>query len=412
MTISHRPALVLGVCAGVLVGALAGCQSPAPGSTAAAGPSAAQSTPAGASRFDAAFGPKIEPLMKELTVPGVVVAVKTPNDSWAQAYGSRSLDDPADRMTVDDHFRIGSNTKTMTGTCVLQLVSEGRIALADPVTTHLPQFDNPKLNGVTVQQLLEMSSGLASYTEVKSWNEASDADLERVWKPEELVDIGLSADVRFPPGQGFNYSNTNTVLLGLMVERYDGVPLEESFKRRIFDRLRLTQTLLPPIASNAIPDPHPQGYMYGTNVSTMDTTALSPAEQEQVAQGTLKPGNYTGYNPSWAWAAGGGISTATDLVPYVEALVGGGLLTPEMQQQRLDSVKPVGNAGAGYGLALAQFGPMLGHDGSLPGFTSFMGHDPKTKTTLIVLANLQSAPDGRMVANEIARPLIAELIKS
>ena len=98
------------------------------------------------------------------------------------------------------------------------------------------------------------------------------------------------------------------------------------------------------------------------------------------------------------------------MTTYVEALIGGGLLSPGLQQRRLDSVKPVGTAGAGYGLALASFGPMLGHDGSLPGFTSFMAHDPKTSTTLIVLATLQSAPDGRMVANEIARPVIGVLI--
>jgi D-alanyl-D-alanine carboxypeptidase len=103
-------------------------------------------------------------------------------------------------------------------------------------------------------------------------------------------------------------------------------------------------------------------------------------------------------------AAGAGISTAADLT------IGDGLLSPELQQRRLDSVVPVANAGAGYGLALASFGLMVGHDGSLPGFTSFMAHDPKTNTTLIVLTTLQSSPDGKMVANEIARPLIGAII--
>ena len=144
----------------------------------------------------------------------------------------------------------------------------------------------------------------------------------------------------------------------------------------------------------------------------MTTAALSKADQQRARSGDLQPGYYTDTNPSWGWAAGAGISTAADLTTYVEALIGGGLLSPELQQRRLDSIVPVGNAGAGYGLALASFGPMLGHDGSLPGFTSFMAHDPKTSTTLIVLTTLQSSPDGKMVANEIARPLIGAIITS
>lgn len=354
--------------------------------------------------------PMVESAMSELMVPGVVVLVRTPEETWQQAFGKRSLAADAEDITVGDHFRIGSNTKTMTGTCLLQLVDERKIALDDEVRDHLPQLTSAKLRGVTIAQLLEMRSGLRSYTELKSFNATMDAEPEKAWHPEELVKIGLAEPVDFPPGKDWHYSNTNTVLAGLVVERHDAKPLEESFRGRILDKLELANTSLPPITSAAIPDPHPRGYMYGTNVSTLTSTALSKVDQQRARSGQLKPGDYTDANPSWGWAAGAGISTAADLTTYVEALVGGGLLSAELQQQRLDSVQPVGNAGAGYGLALARFGPMLGHDGSLPGFTSFMGHDPNSKTTVIVLTTLQSAPDGRMVANEIARPIITAVI--
>lgn len=356
--------------------------------------------------------PIVESAMSDLMVPGVVVLVRTPEQTWQQAFGKRSLAADAENITTGDHFRIGSNTKTMTGTCLLQLVDERKVALDDEVREHLPQFTNAKLRGVTIAQLLDMRSGLRSYTELKSFNAVMDAEPNRAWHPEELVKIGLAEPVDFAPGGGWHYSNTNTVLAGLVVERHDAKPLEESFRSRIFDKLELRDTSLPPITSAEIPDPHPRGYMYGTNVSTLTSTALSEADQQRARSGDLKPGDYTDANPSWGWAAGAGISTATDLATYVGALIGGGLLSADLQQQRLDSVKPVGNAGAGYGLALASFGPMLGHDGSLPGFTSFMGHDPGSKTTVIVLTTLQSSPDGRMVANEIARPIISEVIPS
>jgi D-alanyl-D-alanine carboxypeptidase len=149
--------------------------------------------------------------------------------------------------------------------------------------------------------------------------------------------------------------------------------------------------------------------MFGTNVSTLATTALPTDQQAAALAGTLRPGDYTDTNPSWGWAAGAAISTAADLKTYVEALVGGGLLEPDLQQQRLDSVKsvrPGDPTGPGYGLALASFGSMLGHNGALPGYQSFMGHDPEGDTTLIVLTNLQFAPDGAEPADAIARQIL------
>jgi len=412
--VHRRTLLVGGLALAATAGGLVGCSSAADSQfpTAADADGATPTVAATDSELGRTLTAIIEPLMSELMVPGVVVAVRTPEETWRQAFGRRTLATDAEPVTVDDHFRIGSNTKTMTGTCVLQLVDEGIVELEDPIQKHLPQLSDAKLRGVTVAQLLDMRSGLHSYTELRSFNEILDSDPARAWRPQELVALGLAEKIDFPPGQDWHYSNTNTVLAGMIVEHHDQRLLEQSFQARIFDKLALRNTLLPAKNSAAIREPHPRGYMYGTNVSTLDDPTLSKADQQRARSGKLKPGDYTDTNPSWGWAAGAGISTAADLTTYVEALIGGGLLSPELQQRRLDSVVPVGNAGAGYGLALARFGPMLGHDGSLPGFTSFMAHDPKTSTTLIVLTTLQSSPDGKMVANEIARPLIGAIITS
>ena len=131
--------------------------------------------------------------------------------------------------------------------------------------------------------------------------------------------------------------------------------------------------------------------------------------------GTLRPGDYTDLNLSWGWAAGAGISTVGDLATYVEALVGGDLLSDGLQRERLASVPPPDPDDPGlaaYGLALARFGPMLGHDGSLPGFQSFMGHDPDRGVTLIVVTTLQFGPAGEQPANEIAKAILGELYAS
>ncbi len=358
--------------------------------------------------LDALLRPLIEDAMAAHLVPGVIVLVRTPQGEFFEAFGTRVLGEDVP-VTTGDHFRIGSNTKTMTGTVVLQLVDEGLIALDDPLSRYRP--DVPNGEHMRVSQLLDMSTGLFSYSSVFALNQVMDANPAKAWEPEELVAIGLAEPVYFPPGEGFVYSNTNTVLAGLIAEQVTGRPLAVLFEERLFRPRGLTQVVLPEITDASIPDPHPNGYWYGTNVSTIATTALSADDQAAAYAGDLLPTDITHLNPSWAWAAGAGIATAADLARYVEALVGGEYLSPEVQATRVNSLKAMSDApgAAEYGLALAKFGPMIGHDGSLPGYSSFMGHDPDAGNTLIVSSSLQDSPAGVMTANEIARPIIGAL---
>lgn len=364
--------------------------------------------PAPSSSFSA-LAPAIQSAVEANAIPGAVVLVREGHEAWTQAFGTRVVgeDDP---VSVFDHFRVGSNTKTMVGTVVLQLVEEGRLGLDDPVSLYRP--DVPNGENITIAQLLDMRSGLATYTNLEWFNAIMDEDPTRVWDPEELAAIGLALPPEFPPGEGFFYSNTNTVLLGLIIEQLTGQSLTDALAERIYRPLGLADTSFPVPADGTLPDPHPHGYLFGTNVSTLTDPALSPEDQAAAVAGRLLPNDVSDLNPSWGWAAGAAISTAEDLATYVEALIGGGLLGPELQRERLDSVRPIDPAdpaSPGYGLALARFGPMLGHDGSLPGFQSFMGHDPDRDLTLIVLTNLQFTPSGKDSANVLAKLVIDEL---
>src|SRR5918995_4178091 len=97
----------------------------------------------------------------------------------------------------------------------------------------------------------------------------------------------------------------------------------------------LSETSFPALTDASIPQPHPQTYTFGTNVETIDSPVLPPEVQAGARAGTLEPMDVTGVNPSWAWTAGGGISTAEDLADHVEALVDGCLLSPELQRERI-----------------------------------------------------------------------------
>ena len=363
------------------------------------GPSA--TTPGYAARLEG----DLQTIVDDMRVPSAVVLIRSGRKGdWSTVYGSRRLDG-AEAVTADDHFRVGSNTKTMTGTVVLQLVQEGEIRLEDPISKYRP--DVPKGQDITIAMLLGMRSGLYNYSADQALNARLDDDPGHVWHPDELLAIAFAHPASFDPGEAFEYSNTNTVLLGLLIEQRTQASLQEAFQQRIFDPLDLAHTVFPAPDDASIASPHPRGYMFGTNVSTLGHAALPAAEQAAAAAGTLRPNDVTDDNPSWAWSAGAAISTAKDLARYAEALVDGELLGPELQQARLASIKPTGSDpdGAGYGLAMAKFG----HDGQLPGFNSFMARDPDARNTVIVLTSLFAGANGEQPANVMAKAIIGAL---
>ncbi len=345
---------------------------------------------------------QVEHLLSEHAIPGAVVLMRQGDQQWLAAFGVADLK-TQQPMQTDMAFRIGSNTKTMTATVILQLIGEGKLKLDDKVSQY---FDNvPQGDEVTIADLLDMRSGIATYSELKSFNRTLDQQPDKSFTPQQLIQLGTEQPAMFKPGAEYFYSNTNYVMLGVLIERLTGMKLEQAFAQRIFQPLKMTHTLLPGKDDNQLPVPYAHGYLFGTN----ENPDLTKPQQAEALSGKLLPSDVTHANPSWAWAAGGAISTAADLADYVEALVGGGLLSDKLQAQRLSSIRPNNPddpASAGYGLGMAKLGPMLGHDGSLPGYQSFMGHDPNTGTTLIVWTNLQSTPDGQMAANIIAKALI------
>jgi D-alanyl-D-alanine carboxypeptidase len=357
------------------------------------GPAAAPpSTPAAAAdpAFAADLRPKITALMGELSVPGAIVYVDVPGKgTWLTALGSGSIEGtPA--MTTDNHMRIGSVTKSLTAEVVLQLVDQGTIGLDDPVTKYLPGVPNGE--HITIRELLGMTAGLFNYTEDDYFNLTLDKDPHKPWTPFECIGIGLAHPPYFPPGQGFHYSNTNYEILGVVVERAGKAPLQKLMQDLVLTKLGMTATSLPVYDDTAIPDPHPQGYMYGTNVEGNVAYAAALAGNKAAAQITVAPGtkptDVTDL-PTNGVASGGAISTVGDMVRWAKALGTGSLLTPATQAART-TFDPRGNYGLGMEKA---FGGLIGHNGAVPGFQTFVGYQPAKGATVIVMTNLLLAPN-------------------
>ena len=148
--------------------------------------------------------------------PGVIVGVWIPGEGSYVA--TRGVSDVTMKrpMGVDDHFRIGSITKTFTATALLILADGKKLGLDDPVSKYAPWVPNGER--ITLRMLADMTAGLHSYTEDDAWVKLAFSNFQREWTPRELVDAGLTQPPDFPPGQGWHYSNTNYVLLGMILE--------------------------------------------------------------------------------------------------------------------------------------------------------------------------------------------------
>jgi D-alanyl-D-alanine carboxypeptidase len=392
----------------VLVTGLAACAVLLIAGCSVTGSAASATTPTGSSVIKtidlAVLRATVDATAKELMIPGVVVEVRTPQGDFTAVSGT-TLRGADVRPGADTHFRIASITKTMTSAVIVLLAQEGKLQFSDPISKYVPNVPNGE--NITIAELLKMRSGLYGYTNDPEFAATLDADPAKVWTPQEVLAIAFRHPPEFPPGTAYDYSNTNYALLGLVVEKVDGKPLDQAFQDRLYGPHGLRRTTLPATTDTSIPDPFSHGYMYGGSAFALVDTPYPPDMQAGARAGTLQPIDYTNQNASYAWAAGGAISTADDLATWMRDLVDGHVFNADFQRQWLDSPQAADPAQPtapqyGYGIERQTFAPdatMYFHFGELPGFNSFSGHDPGNKVTLVIWSNLTVAPDSRPTAN-------------
>lgn len=329
--------------------------------------------------------------MQEHAIPGANVLLDGPDTrTWTASLGVSDLR-RGTPMSPDLHMRIGSITKTMTATVVLQLVDEGALALDDTLVTLLPDVTTiPYAERITVRHLLSMRSGVFDYLKDESFFPRLLADPTRPWAPQELIALAARHDPDFAPGEDIAYSNTGYMLLGLIAERRANEPIGAALERRLFAPLRMTQTSLPDDATFAEPFAH--GYIADPRRPAGELAEL------------------TALNATVAWAAGGVVSTVGDVHTWLKALVGGSLLSAELQRERLTFTPMKRDAGVppfGYGLGIANLDGQIGHDGSILGFHSLAVYRPETGESTVILANLDPTGGSKDATEAIAEAIEA-----
>ncbi|MFC9330682.1 serine hydrolase domain-containing protein [Kitasatospora sp. NPDC057015] len=306
----------------------------------------------------------------ETGVPGVTVGLWFPGrGSYVRSTGVADKATGAP-MKPGLNMRIGSETKTFTATAVLELVDDGLVGLDDPIAGYLDGV--PDGGNITVRQLLEMRSGLFSYSADPDFVQALLSDPTRPFTPQELLAYAFRHPNVFAPGTAFQYSNTNYILLGLLVEKLSGTPLADFIHQRVTGPAHLRRTLFPTGAE--FPSPHAHGYTDQTLTGEVADT--------------------TDWNPSWGWAAGAMISNLSDLHRWARVVATGTLLSPATQAEREKFITVPGFDGAGYGLGLFDTHGWIGHNGSLPGYESVTMYLPEQKATMVILLNTDILHDG------------------
>ena len=315
--------------------------------------------------------------------PGMVVSLQAPGIvDWDRSVGV-SNKDTGEPISDDMHVRIGSVTKTLTTQLILMLQDKGLLKLDDTVNMYLSGIPNG--DTITLRSLGNMTSGLANFGLDDGFQAKLFADPEQTWVPQEMVDIGI-ADTKagcgeypsacFPAGTSWFYSNTNTVILGQIIEHVTGQSYGDVLKEMVLDRLGLDNTVHP--TTNALPAPFAHGY----------TVQGSPDDT---------PYDATFWNPTWGFAVGDIISTLDDLHIWAGALATGELLSDEAKAERFTTVGlPPLSANNNYAFGVGFLNGWWGHVGTIPGYNTLVYYRPDIAASLIILVNTdqESVVDG------------------
>ncbi len=337
----------------------------------------------------------LDKCIKKHDVEGVSAAILFPDGKkWI---GTSGISHDTITIKPDMVFAIGSITKNFVATLTLKLAEEGKLSLDDPLSKWLPEY--PHVNSeITIRQLLNHTSGIYMYwSNQQIWDDLK-KDRTKVWTPEEV--LTYIKDPYFEPGEGYRYSNTNYLLMAMIIEKVTGSSLSVQFRERFWNPLHIKNAFLS--MEEEIPDN--QAHVYGDNFnndgSYQDVTFLPRASHESIGYGS-----------------GGLFMTAEDLVFWCHSLFEGKILN----QQSMDEMMQFVSSGLSknmndYGLGVEKFrrknsnGKMaIGHSGANIGTSTYMVYLPKYHLSVVVLINNMNHQCSGEIRKELIKISLKEL---
>jgi D-alanyl-D-alanine carboxypeptidase len=322
-----------------------------------------------------------EVLAKSGAPSASIAVVKDGKIVYEHAYGMAKID-PATPATSQMRYSIGSISKQFTASAILMLAEEGKLSLDDKVARWLP--DLTRANDVTIRQLLSMTSGYQDF-----WPQ--DYVMPMMMQPataQQIMDGWARKPLDFDPGTKWQYSNTNYVIAGVIVEKASGMPLIDLLQKRVFTPLRMT------------------------SVFNTDEAALSssdPARYLRYALGPLRPAPKEGRG--WMFAAGELAMTTHDLALWDISVIDQSILQAASYRRLETEVQLANGVGTRYGLGVGVANVdghrQISHGGEVSGFTARNEIYPDDRAAIVVLTNLDATTASEQIAARIRSTLFA-----
>lgn len=333
--------------------------------------------------------------------PGISIGVAGPSGSLGVATG---LADTARREPLTPRHLLlqGSVGKTYAAALALQLVAEGKLDLDAPISRYLGEESwfarLPNAQRIRVRHLMNHTSGLVRYEFGEAFTAALSAQPDRTWRPEELVAFIFDQPAPFAPGEGWEYSDTNYIVLGMILEKVSGRRVYDEVERRFLRPLALTRTV--PSDRRRIPG-LAQGY-------------AGPKNPFGGADAMILPDGRFAINPQFEWTGGGMASSSEDLARWGFALYGGRVLRSSELALMLQGVPaPLGPQGTTYGLGAIvrplPIGTSWGHSGFFPGYLTEMMYFPAERWAVAVQVNTSAAPRGSLPLGRVIAAVLQEI---
>ena len=338
---------------------------------------------------------KLDEWHKAGSFPGATLGVALANgESFALAVGfsdreTRTAMRPTDRMLA------GSVGKTFAAATALQLIKEGKIGLDDRIEKYLgrePWFPRlPNAKEITVRQLMNHTSGLVRYEFKDRFTKDLTANPDKVWKPAELVAYLLDEKPPFEAGKGWDYSDTNYIVLGMIIEKVTGRKFYDEANRRLLKPLKLTDTI-------------PQD---GSQLTGVVQGYAGPNNPFGGTDAMIVNGKFA-INPQFEWTGGGYASTTHDLARWAKMFYEGKAFSPDLLPQVVEGVAaPMLGRETKYGLGAiirkTPVGTSYGHSGFFPGYMTDMMYFPEQKIAVAVQVNTSV---GRNLGKPLSRVLV------
>ncbi len=313
-------------------------------------------------------------------IPGVLIGVwDGKGASFVRAFGYADLATKRP-LTAADHFRIGSNTKTFVVSVILQLIAEKKLSLDDPVSRFPLGVSIPNGDKITVRDLCDMRSGLFEAFNTPQFAHLN-MTLPKNFDPRTLVVWAVNQKPYFPPGKGYHYSNTNYLLLGLIIEEITKDSVGDQIRTRLLEPFGLTQTSYP--QTEAMPDPWARGYALDKQRDWEDVSNTIPV--------------------AFMGSAGEMISDMADIRRWIKLYSTGKTGGPPSYRPLTECRQFLGNAAFGLGINCSA--GWYGYTGALPGYNTADYYFPATDTTIVVWITYQAEKPPEGVASVIFRDI-------